>query len=202
MRYLLVLLLLIVFTSIGISKDNQTESLKLQLKEANQNFTYNASPIHPGCVNEFSVSMADSGPPIVRAVDVESCISSNEFSGTEYKVSDDGYIGYEYEVSGEKNYFGYKYVGKAKGGIHILDTMWSGGGTMVAKTVFLTRFGLENYRSFDDQGKLNLEKRLILKCIGQIVRGDRDVGSIELKNNKLILGESQYRKESEAISFD
>ncbi len=73
---------------------------------------------------------------------------------------------------------------------------------MVAKTVFLTRFSLENYRSFDDLGKLRVEKRLIMKCIGQIVRGDRDVGALELKNNKLILGESQYRKQAEVISLD
>lgn len=201
MRSLLVIILLVMFSSSALCEDDKSDSLKLKLKEANKNFTYNGSPIHPGCVNEFSVSMADSGPPIIRAIDVASCVSSNEFS-MDYIKSDDGYIGYEYEDSGDKNYFGYKYVGKAKGGIHILDTMWSGGGTMVAKTVFLTRFGLENYRSFDDKGKLKVEKRLILKCIGQIVRGDRDVGSIELKNDKLILGESQYRKESEVIKLD
>ena len=202
MRLFLALILLAAFSAKGICDEENPDSPKFKLKEANQNFTFNANPIHPGCVNEFSVNMVDSGPPIVRAVDVESCISSNEFSSTEYKVSDEGYIGYEYEVSGEKNYFGYKYVGKAKGGIHILDTMWSGGGTMVAKTVFLTRFGLENYRSFDEDGKLKLEKRLILKNIGQIVRGDRDIGSLELKNDMLILGESQYRKKSEVIKLD
>ncbi len=195
MRFFLALILLAAFSTNGIGKEDNADLLKSKLKEANQNFTYNSSPIHPGCVNEFSVNMADSGPPIVRAVDVASCISTNEFSSTE-KISDDGYIGYEYEVSGDKNYFGYKYVGKAKGGIHILDTMWTGGGTMVAKTVFLTRFGLENYRSFDEQGKLKVEKKLIMKNIGQIVRGDRDIGSLELKNDMLILVESQYDKDN------
>ncbi len=201
MRLFLALLLLTAFSFTAIGADDKSDSVKFKLKEANKKFTYNGTPVHPGCVNEFSVSMADSGPPVVRAVDVASCMASNEFA-VEYKVSDDGYIGYEYELSGEKNYFAYKYVGKANGGIHILDTMWSGGGTMVAKTVFLTRFSLENYRSFDDLGKLRVEKRLIMKCIGQIVRGDRDVGALELKNNKLILGESQYRKQAEVISLD
>ena len=201
MRLLVALLLLAAVSSTAFGGEDQSESAKKSLKEANKTFTYNGKPIHPGCVNEFSISMADSGPPVVRSVDVASCMASNEFA-VAYKVSDDGYIGYEYEDSGEKNYFGYKYVGKAKGGIHILDTMWSGGGTMVAKTVFLTRFGLEKYRSFDDQGKLKLEKRLIMKCIGQIVRGDRDIGTLELKNDKLILGESQYRKDLDVISLD
>lgn len=203
--------LLVVITLFGLSniafsededsKSNKAPSAKKLLEEANQNFTYKGKTIHPACIEQFMVDLADSGPPITRAVDVESCLSSNEFS-MDYSVSEDGYIGYEYENSGEKQYFGYKLIGKAKGGIHILDTRASGGGTMVAMTVFLTRFAIENYRSFDEQEKLNIEKRLIMKCIGQIVRGDRDIGSIELINNNLVLGESQYRKKAEVISLD
>jgi len=184
-----------------VSQSNETPSIKDILNEANQSFTYKGKTIHPGCVEQFNVNLADSGPPIVKAIDVESCVSSNEFF-MDYQVSKDGYIGYEYEDSGEKQYFGYKIIGKAKGGIHILDTRASGGGTMVAMTIFLTRFGLENYRSFDDQEKLYIEKRLIMKCIGQIQRGDRDIGSIELINNNLVLGKSQYRKKVEVISLD
>lgn len=183
------------------SKTKEKDSIEDRLKEANKHFTYKGKTIHPGCVMQFMVGLADSGPPIVRSVDVESCISSNEFA-LGYKVSDDGYIGFDYGDSEEKNYFGYKYIGKAKGGIHILDTRASGGGTMVAMTVFLTRFGLENYRSFDNEENLMIEPRLIMKCIGQIDRGDRDIGSIELINNNLVLGESQYRKKVEVISLD
>ncbi len=211
MKILWTLVILVSFTISSISKDNLSEtdvaepqeapSVEDVLKEANKSFTYKGKAIHPGCVEQFMVNLADSPPPIVRAVDVESCVSSNEFF-MDYKVSEDGYIGYEYEDSGEKNYFGYKVIGKVKGGIHILDTRASGGGTMVAMTVFLTRFGLENYRSFDQQEKLTIEQRLIMKCIGQIDRGDRDIGSIELINNNLVLGESQYRKKVEVISLD
>jgi len=188
-------------SEIIVAKSSSSKSIESILKEANKSFTFNGKPIHPGCVGQFNVDLADAGPPIVRAVDVAACISSNEFF-MDYKVSDDGYVEYEYEDSGEKKYFRYKYIGKAKGGIHILDTRYSGGGTMVAMTIFLTRFSLESYRSFDEQEKLKIEKRLIMKCIGQINRGDRDIGSIELKDNKLILGESQYRQKSEVISFD
>jgi len=184
-----------------VAKSDASRTIESILKEANKSFTYNGKPIHPGCIEQFNVSLADLPPPIVRAVDVAACVKSNEFY-MDYKVSDDGYVGYEYEDSGEKNYFGYKYIGKASGGLHILDTRSSGGGTMVAMTVFLTRFGLENYRSFDEQEKLKIEERLIMKCIGQIDRGDRDAGTIELKNNKLILGESQYREKAEVISLD
>jgi len=204
MKIFWILIFLASFSVQGICQDvksDESQTIESKLKEANKSFTYNGKLIHPGCVEQFNVSLADSPPPIVRAVDVESCVSSNEYF-MDYKVSDDGYVGYEYEDSGEKKYFGYKYIGKASGGLHILDTRSSGGGTMVAMTVFLTRFGLENYRSFDEQEKLKIEKRLIMKCIGQIVRGDRDVGTIELKKDKLVLGKSQYRKKSEVINLN
>jgi hypothetical protein len=184
-----------------VAKSDEIQTIESRLKEANKSFTYKGKPIHPGCVEQFNINLADSGPPIVRAVDVAACVSSNEYF-MDYKVSDDGYVGYEYEDSGERYYFGYKYIGKASGGLHILDTRSSSGGTMVAMTIFLTRFGLENYRFFDEQGKLKIEERLIMKCIGQIVRGDRDVGTIELENNKLKLGKSQYRKKLEVINLD
>lgn len=195
-----------IYTNALSEIDNKSReaapSIEDILKEANKNFTYKAKTIHPGCVREFMVPLADSGPPIVRSVDVESCISSNQFA-VGYKVSEDGYIEYEYGDTDEKNSFGYKVVGKVKGGIHILDTRFSGdGGTMVAMTVFLARFGIENYRFFDEQEKLKIEPRLIMKCIGQIDRGDRDIGSIEVINNNLILGKSQYRKKVEVINLD
>ena len=189
------------FSETEDQKINKVASIEDILKEANQNFTYKGKTIHPGCIEQFMVNLADSGPPIVRSVDVEPCLSSNEFF-MDYNVSEDGYIGYEYEESGEKNYFGYKIIGKAKGGIHILDTKASGSGTIVATTVYLIRFGKENYRSFDEQEKLKIEPKLIMKCVGQIDRDDRDIGSIELINNNLVLGESQYRKKVEVISLD
>lgn len=188
-------------SEIIIAAADESKKIEVELEEANKHFTFKSKPIHPGCVERFNVGLSDSGPPVVRAVDVESCVSSNELY-MDLKVSDGGYVGYEYGSPGEKKYFGYKYIGKASDGLHVLDTVFSGGGTMVAKTIFLTRFNLENYKSFDDQGKINIEKRLIMKCIGQIVRGDRDMGKVELKDNEIILGKSQYRKELEVINLD
>ena len=188
-------------SEILIAAADETSNMENELVEANKKFKYKGKLIHPGCVEQFNASLADSGPPVIRAVDVESCVNNNEFT-EDFKVNDDGYIVYEYGEEGENKFFGYKYIGKASGGLHVLDTISSGGGTMVAKTIFLTRFGLENYKSFDDEGKINIEKRLIMKFIGQIIRGDRDVGKVELKDNEILLGESQYRKKMEVIHLD
>ena len=171
------------------------------LKEAEANFTLNGKPIHPGCVQEFEVSLADSPPPIVKAVDVASCVSSNKFY-MPYSVGENGYISYENaEPSGEKEYFAYKYIGRASSGIHILDTKYSGGGTLVAMTIYLIRFDLGKYAKFENTNQLPSENRLIMKGVGQIIRGDRDSGLVELNGDKLILGKSQYRDKRVVIDL-
>ncbi len=173
-----------------------------RLKQAEGNFTLDGKPIHPGCVREFNVGLADSPPPVVRSVDVEACISSNE-NYLEFKTSGSGYVSYEYDLGeGEKGYFAYKYLGKTQDGLHVLDTRSNTDGTMVAMTVFLVDFGIEKYTFFTEENEKKTEKRLVMSCTGQITRGDRDTGKIELKGNKLVLGASQYREKEEVIPLD
>ena len=40
------------------------------------------------------------------------------------------------------------------------------------------------------------EQRVVLKCVGQIVVGDRDDGTVELKGDTLTLGKSRYREKA------
>ena len=57
-----------------------------------------------------------------------------------FKTGEDGYVGYEYDLGGgEKGSFSYKYLGKSDNGIHVLRTRSSGGGTMVAESLFLIK---------------------------------------------------------------
>ena len=172
-----------------------------QLKETKEKFTFDGKAIHPGCVRQFNISPADSEPPIVRAVDVGACISSNE--NTEpFRTTDKGYVLYEYDAGyGEKGYFAYKYLGMTKSGTLVIDTLSNEGGTMVAMVVFLLDFDVEDYSFFDDAGKKKAGKRLIMSCTGQITRGDRDTGTVTLKDNELILGKSQYRDKEEVIEL-
>ena len=83
-------------SEIVIAKSDQIQSIESKFEEANKGFTFNGKAIHPGCVKEFDVNLADSPPPIVRAVDIEACISSNE-NYMEFKTSEQGYISYEYK---------------------------------------------------------------------------------------------------------
>jgi len=172
------------------------------MKTAEESFKFDGKAIHPGCVRQFNVGPADAPPPIVRAVDVEACVTSNE-NFMEFKTSDKGYVSYEYDIGeGEKGYFAYKYLGTNKDGTLALDTMSNQGGTMVAMTVMLIDFDTGEYSFFDDEGKKKTEKRLIMTCVSQITRGDRDSGTVTLKEGKLMLGKSQYRDKDEVIELE
>lgn len=93
--------------------DNAGSGGKSEQRDALLNFTFDGKPVHPGCVKEFDASLADSPPPIVRALDVKACVTSNEFY-MQFKKNDDGYVGYEYGLGeGEKGSFSYKYLGSS-----------------------------------------------------------------------------------------
>jgi len=191
----ILLLFLLVFNSFA------DESIKKVTDELDNNFLFKGKPIHPGCIKEFEVGLADSPPPIIKSIDIESCMSSNDFY-MDLKKNDMGYISYESKNEYDDNiYFGYKYIGKTSTGIHVVDTSSSGGGTMVSTTVFLLDFNQGKYTKFNKVNNPDDEKRIYLECVGQIVRGDRDTGSVVLNGDKLILGKSQYREKPEVYNL-
>lgn len=200
MRFLLAFALFISISIPGICADNYPDREVAAIKDILHDFTYQLKPVHPGCVREFDVSLADSPPPIVRSVDVRACVSSNEFYMPP-TTSEDGYVGYEYDLGGGgKGSFAYKYIGKSESGVFVLATRSSTGGTMVAESIFLIRDSFKNYWSFDNDNNKTLDRRLIITCTGQITLGDRDSGKVTLEGNKLTLGPSQYR--DKAVTID
>jgi len=73
LQILLLFLFLLVFNSFA------DESIKKVTDELDKNFLFKGKPIHPGCIKEFEVGLADSPPPIIKSIDIESCMSSNDF---------------------------------------------------------------------------------------------------------------------------
>ncbi len=201
MKYLLAIALFISISVPGICADQQPETLVAAIKDILHDFTYQLKPVHPGCVREFDVSMADSPPPIVRSVDVRACVTSNEFY-MPFNTGEDGYISYGYDLDeGGKGSFAYKYLGKSDSGLFVLATRSSTGGTMVAESIFLIKDSFKNYWSFDNENNKTQDRRLIITCIGQITLGDRDSGKVTLEGNKLTLGPSQYREQAVTIDL-
>ena len=201
MKFILAFILIVSLTVVAISSDNGSSVEVAAIKDILHDFTYELKPVHPGCVREFDVSLADSPPPIVRSVDVRACVTSNEFS-MPYKTGEDGYISYEYDLGqGEKGTFAYKFIGKSESGLFVLATRSNTGGTMVAESVFLVKDSFENYWDFNNQDKKTEDRRLIIACVGQIALGDRDSGKVTLEGNKLTLGASQYREKEITIDL-
>ena len=201
MKFILAFFLIISFTVSGLASDDSSSKEAASIKDILDDFTYQLKPVHPGCVREFDVSLADSPPPIVRSVDVRACVTSNEFY-MPFKTGEDGYISYEYDLGGgEKGTFGYKYLGKSDNGIFVLATRSNTGGTMVAESVFLVLDYFANYWELDNEDKKREDRRLVITCVGQLTLGDRDSGKVSLEGNKLTLGASQYRKEEVTIDL-
>ena len=201
MKFILAFFLIISFSVGGLASDDSSSKEAASIKDILDDFTYQLKPVHPGCVREFEVSLADSPPPIVRSVDVRACVTSNEYY-MPFKTGEDGYISYEYDLGGGgKGTFAYKYLGKSDNGIFVLATQSNTGGTMVAESVFLVLDYFANYWELDNEDKKREDRRLIITCVGQLTLGDRDSGKVTLEGNKLMLGASQYREKEVVIDL-
>ena len=163
----------------------------------NRDFTFQGTPIHPGCLEEFHVWLSDVGPPRVLSIDLTSCMRSNKY--TTFPVQEhDGFLFYSNPDSNES--FGYRCLGTTTDGLHVLDTWNNGGGSGFFYTVMLIRFETLDYAGAsvvhwrgDLTQSAELEKRIVLRCVGQVNHGDRDDGEIRLVGNNLVLGKSRYR---------
>lgn len=160
--------------------------------EPPEGFVFEGRAIPPGMVAEFECSLADPAdhPPPITAVDLASW-SSSRGKVQKCKTLSNGCVMSE---NGNR-WFGYEHIGTTPNGTHVLVTVsGGGGGTMVAKTVVLVRFGSEDYFIFKAGDKKPvIQHRDVLRCVGQIALGDRDDGKIELRGKVLTLGKSKYR---------
>jgi hypothetical protein len=160
-------------------------------------FKFDGTPIHPGVVWQFEVDLADAAdaPPRVKTVDLGSCLKSQknapERTATGYLTCKDG-----------DRWFRYRHLGMTQNGTHVLITAsGGGGGTLVAMTVMFLRIDSEDYFVFTDRKKQpEVNHRSVLKCVGQIVLGDRDDGTVDLHGETLTLGPSRYREK--AVTYE
>lgn len=176
-----------------------------RLAEANAAFRLDGRPIHPGCLAEFAADLWDGVFPRVMAVDIQACAESEKY-GLWPVQENQGFLFYENARSRES--FGYRYLGRTPGGIHVLDTWENGGGsgyfTAAMFVVFETRRFATNSPGPESGGvgsKGALNERLVMRCLGQVIHGDRDDGRIELRGDYLLLGKSRYRNQDTFIDL-
>ncbi len=204
MRYVYLTLLALVAILLAFYAKSPSWFEDPLLAEANKSFSYRSQPIHPGCVEEFLVSLSDLGPPRVLVVDVGACMESDKTCT--YPVKEfEGFL--FYTIPEPEESFGYRHLGTTSSGVHVLDSWENGGGTGFFFRVVLVKFERQEYiKEGFDQGRkggtvpLVIRNRLIMRCLGQIGHGDRDDGKVALKGDRLILGRGRYREKD--VVFD
>ena len=196
MRFFILLLAAVLPGSKAGAADSPPPATRLAgPSEEVANFTYQGKPIHPGCVWEFEVWMSEGAddPPRVLTVDVDSCTTSQK-NFKPVTVGKNGYVTCRSSDDRSTAWFSYKRLGTTSTGTHVLATESGGEGTMVSTCVYLVRVETEGYFTYrEGAASPTVEKRLVLKCVGQIGQGDRDNGTVELRGDTLVLGTSRYR---------
>lgn len=146
------------------------------LDEANKKFFYNGEPISPELVNEFLPWLSDENP-ITITVDVVAAYQTNEYNGAiEYNDS------IAKVIYGE-NIFEYKYLGKLKNGIHVVDFYRGESNSGIFETLLFISFRIR--KNFDDSEKLS--DQLLMSLEKSYIVGDRQNAKITLTKNTVII---------------
>ena len=146
------------------------------LNEANEKFFYNGEPISPELVFEFIPWLSD-GSAVTITVDVVAAYQTNEYY--ENVKYEDGIA----RVFHGEDIYNYKYLGKLKNGIHVVDFFQGGSGSGIFETLLF--ISLKIRKNFDDSGKLS--DQLLMTLEKSYVVGDRKNAKITLSKNSVII---------------
>lgn len=163
------------------------------LDEANEAFGFEGKPIHPGLVEEFSSSIADSGSPTTISIDV-AAEHGNEYFYDDVSKGDSGSIVLKKD---DGEYFYYKWLGRLNNGLHVLEVGEGGGGSGVYTSLYFVKF---------DKGQGSMEDgkpydRLLMSIVRMFSLGDRDDGKITVQPNEVVVSKSRYRDQETVIKF-
>jgi hypothetical protein len=168
--------------------------IDVALKEANESFTYQRKPSHPGTVQETNNRLTDRGLLTTISVDV-AAPHRNEYNEDDVEIRADGSIFVTAEDG--RGYYYYKWLGRLENGLHVLETGESGGGSGTFMDLFFVRF--DKGRGINHEGEEYDRLLMTIVRVGRL--GDRDDGEITVLPDKVIMGESRYRDEPVILEF-
>jgi hypothetical protein len=170
--------------------------VKQLLQEVNQHFTIQGKPVHPRLVEKFQTFLSDSGSPAVITVDLLAATQN----GNEYYLPDvklqDGLVSVEHKDP-EGSSFAYTWLGTVRPGLHVVKTLYSGGGTGVFMNLYFFRTSIGTGR--DEKGPYDQ----VLMTLGRtpVILGDRDDGAITVEPGRVTIGKSRYRNQPVILEF-
>jgi hypothetical protein len=152
----------------------------LNLVAAVPGFVWEGRSVHPGCLRELTIGLADS-QPVAVALDLNGCRGSNRYASSSYAV--DGAVLRWHPQPGSREYFQYEYLGVLASGIHVLRVAEGGGsGSGIFQSLLFVRLGTAS-RLDDGQRR----QGPILTLAGFQTLGDRAQATVELKGRDVVV---------------
>ncbi|MGZ3695478.1 MAG: hypothetical protein ACXWQO_15310 [Bdellovibrionota bacterium] len=177
---LLFAFLLLALSSSAIAGKFQ-EPTDSEIKSALETFKFRGAWILPSIIHEFLPLESDYTLPLVTAIDVGAATGTNRFFGEVSLQKGKGGVEEPSHKTSEGETIRYRYVGKLKNGLHVLEAWSSGSGSLVATDLLV--FGLRENSAFDEQGKTY--KQLLLELKRIVTLGDRAIAEIRLNGNEI-----------------
>jgi hypothetical protein len=166
-----------------------TGSWRIDIPQEEFPFSFTQPPyIHPKIIQDLTTRLSDDGDQVV-AINLLNAQGSNRYFGDVHvkEMTRDHPLVY---VEGDKEQFGYQYVGKTKGGVHVLYTSNWGGGSGVFKSLMFVVFEYDRGTfSHADRPLIDLtRKRLLIKKLGETALSDRYDGRLKVVGDQLLIG--------------
>jgi len=146
---------------------------------------WNGQPVHPGCIRELMIDLADP-LPVAAAVDLEGCRRSNRYS-LPWEV--DGSVLRWFGPGDDRpGYFQYEHVGVLASGVHVIRAGEGGGGSGFFQSLVFAR--ISESRVLEDG---QTRKRHVLTRVGSETLGDRAQATVDLKGDLVTIRRREFR---------
>ena len=152
-------------------------------------YSFTRAPyIHPTIIQDLTSWLSDGGDQVV-AINLLEAQNSNRYFGEVHVRKMAGEHPFVY-VKGDKEQFGYQYVGKTESGVHVLYTSDWGGGSGVFKCLMFVVFERDRGTfTHPDRPLIDLgRERLLIKKLGETTLGGTYAGRLEITGNQLLIG--------------
>jgi hypothetical protein len=156
------------------------EPLAPEITEAIKSFHFRGAWVHPKIVKEFMPYLSDHENPLVVSIDLGAAAGTNRYFGA-VKLIGPEHPSWESEEKEEKESFSYRWIGKLKNGMHVLQTEeWGGGsGTFMSVAVF----ELREATAVGEDGKPYRQLLLTIKRVHGL--GDRVTPTFKINGNEV-----------------
>ncbi len=192
-RFLMGIVLLAGTARMGYSTD---PAFKINADKPEQMFLQ-APFLSPKIFQDLSTWISDTGDQVTSINLLDSQDSNRYFGDIKANTNSDDnpyvFIRADKKADGDMNLqeFGYRYIGKTKSGIYVLETSDYSGGSGVFETLIFVTFEKDHGIAVDFKKKTigQGKPRFLMKKVGEMILGDRCQPDEEkVQGNDLILG--------------